>query len=42
MVSINTETDLPSVDIPSSVVLEVTYAEPGWKYSYQCYQISNS
>ena len=32
MVSINTETDLPlSVDMPSSVVLEVTYAEPGVK-----------
>ena len=29
MVSINTETDLPlSVDMPSSVILEVTYAEP--------------
>jgi elongation factor P len=32
MVSINTETDLPlSVDMPSSVILEVTYAEPGVK-----------
>ena len=32
MVSINTETDLPlSVDMPSSVILEVTYAEPGIK-----------
>lgn len=32
MVSINTETDLPlSVDMPASVVLEVTYAEPGIK-----------
>ena len=32
MVSINTETDLPlSVDMPASVVLEVTYAEPGVK-----------
>jgi elongation factor P len=30
MVSINTETELPlSVDMPPSVVLEVTYAEPG-------------
>jgi elongation factor P len=29
MVSINTETELPlSVDMPPSVVLEVTYAEP--------------
>ena len=36
MVSINTETDLPlSVDMPASVVLEVTYAEPGKrKYGY--------
>ena len=32
MVEINTETDLPlSVDMPSSIVLEVTYAEPGVK-----------
>ena len=32
MVSINAETDLPlSVDMPSSVILEVTYAEPGIK-----------
>ena len=32
MVSINTETDLPlAVDMPASVVLEVTYAEPGVK-----------
>lgn len=32
MVSINTETDLPlSVDMPASVILEVTYAEPGIK-----------
>ncbi|NBW26937.1 MAG: elongation factor P [Flavobacteriaceae bacterium] len=32
MVQINTETDLPlSVDMPSSIVLEVTYAEPGVK-----------
>ncbi|CAM3693810.1 elongation factor P [Flavobacterium chungbukense] len=32
MVQINTETDLPlSVDMPASVVLEVTYAEPGVK-----------
>ncbi len=32
MISINTETDLPlSVDMPASVVLEVTYAEPGVK-----------
>lgn len=32
MISINTETDLPlSVDMPSSVVLEVTYSEPGVK-----------
>ncbi len=29
MVQVNTETDLPlSVDMPSSVILEVTYAEP--------------
>jgi elongation factor P len=28
----NTETDLPlSVDMPASVILEVTYAEPGIK-----------
>jgi elongation factor P len=32
MVSINTETELPlSVDMPPSVILEVTYAEPGIK-----------
>ncbi|MEC4005069.1 elongation factor P [Flavobacterium sp. SUN052] len=32
MVQVNTETDLPlSVDMPSSIVLEVTYAEPGVK-----------
>jgi elongation factor P len=32
MLQINTETDLPlSVDMPASVVLEVTYAEPGVK-----------
>ena len=32
MVQINTETDLPlSVDMPASIVLEVTYAEPGVK-----------
>ncbi len=32
MVAINTETDLPlSVDMPASVVLEVTYSEPGVK-----------
>ena len=32
MVSINTENDLPlSVDMPASVILEVTYAEPGIK-----------
>jgi elongation factor P len=32
MLQINTETDLPlSVDMPSSVVLEVTYTEPGIK-----------
>jgi len=32
MIQINTETDLPlSVDMPSSIVLEVTYAEPGVK-----------
>lgn len=32
MVQINTETDLPlAVDMPSSVILEVTYAEPGVK-----------
>jgi elongation factor P len=37
MVSINTETELPlSVDMPPSVVLEVTYAEPGIReYSYK-------
>jgi elongation factor P len=29
MVSINTETEPLSVDMPPSVVLEVTYAEPG-------------
>ena len=32
MISINTETDLPlAVDMPASVVLEVTYSEPGVK-----------
>lgn len=32
MVQINTETDLPlSVDMPASVILEVTYVEPGVK-----------
>ncbi|EJL63365.1 elongation factor P [Flavobacterium sp. CF136] len=32
MVQVNTETDLPlSVDMPASIVLEVTYAEPGVK-----------
>ena len=32
MVQINTETDLPlSVDMPTSVILEVNYAEPGVK-----------
>lgn len=32
MVQINTETDLPlSVDMPASVILEVTYTEPGLK-----------
>ena len=32
MISINTETDLPlSVDMPASVVLVVTYSEPGVK-----------
>lgn len=32
MVQVNTETDLPlSVDMPASVILEVTYAEPGIK-----------
>jgi elongation factor P len=32
MVQINTETDLPlSVDMPASIVLQVTYAEPGIK-----------
>ncbi|QOG88614.1 elongation factor P [Flavobacterium columnare] len=32
MVQINTETEMPlSVDMPASVVLEVTYAEPGVK-----------
>jgi elongation factor P len=32
MVQVNTETDLPlSVDMPSSVILEVTYSEPGVK-----------
>jgi elongation factor P len=32
MVQINTETDLPlSVDMPASVILEITYAEPGVK-----------
>ena len=32
MVQVNTETDLPlSVDMPASIVLEVTYTEPGLK-----------
>ena len=32
MVQINTETEMPlSVDMPASIVLEVTYAEPGVK-----------
>ncbi len=32
MVQINTETDLPiAVDMPASVILEITYAEPGVK-----------
>lgn len=32
MVQINTETDMPlSVDMPASIILEVTYAEPGVK-----------
>lgn len=32
MIQINTETDLPlSVDMPASIILEVTYAEPGVK-----------
>jgi elongation factor P len=32
MVQINTETDLPlSVDMPASIILEVTYTEPGVK-----------
>jgi elongation factor P len=32
MVQINTETDMPlAVDMPASIVLEVTYAEPGVK-----------
>lgn len=32
MVQINTETDLPlAVDMPASVILEVTYTEPGMK-----------
>jgi elongation factor P len=32
MVQVNTETDLPlSVDMPASVILEITYAEPGVK-----------
>ena len=32
MVQINTETDLPlSVDMPASIILEVTYTEPGLK-----------
>ena len=32
MIQINTETELPlSVDMPSSVILEVTYTEPGIK-----------
>jgi elongation factor P len=32
MVQINTETDMPlAVDMPASIILEVTYAEPGVK-----------
>ena len=32
MVQVNTETDLPlSVDMPASIILEVTYTEPGLK-----------
>ena len=32
MLQINTETDLPlSIDMPASVILEVTYTEPGLK-----------
>ena len=32
MVQVNSETDLPlSVDMPASVILEVTYSEPGVK-----------
>jgi elongation factor P len=32
MVQVNTETDMPlSVDMPASIILEVTYAEPGVK-----------
>ncbi|OYU84604.1 MAG: elongation factor P [Flavobacterium sp. BFFFF2] len=32
IVQVNTETDLPlSVDMPASIILEVTYAEPGVK-----------
>ncbi|WP_310556876.1 elongation factor P [Flavobacterium sp.] len=32
MVQVNTETELPlSVDMPASIILEVTYAEPGVK-----------
>lgn len=32
MVQVNTETDLPlSVDMPASIILEVTYSEPGIK-----------
>ena len=32
MVQINTETDMPiAVDMPPSIILEVTYAEPGVK-----------
>ena len=32
MLQVNTETDLPlSIDMPSSVILEVTYTEPGVK-----------
>jgi elongation factor P len=40
--SINTETDLPlSVDMPASVILEVTYAEPGIKGNTATNAISN-
>ena len=32
MIQINTETDLPlAVDMPASMILEVTYTEPGMK-----------